>query len=134
MQPREGIIVFDGVCLLCNRSVQFVIAHDRRRLYRFAAVQGRVGAELMRCYGLDPAAPASMLLIEEGRVWTESDAVVRIAVGFGGAWRLAGLGRVIPRALRDAAYRFVARHRYRWFGRRDHCMLPSPQTAERFLR
>ena len=134
MSQPDGIIVFDGVCLLCNRSVQFVLAHDRRRRYRFAAVQGAAGAQLMRSHGLDPEAPASMLLIENGRVWTESDAVLRIAASFGGTWRLTGLARVIPRPLRNALYRFVARHRYRWFGKRDHCMLPDASTAERFLR
>jgi predicted DCC family thiol-disulfide oxidoreductase YuxK len=133
MQP-SGVIVFDGVCLLCDRSVQFVLAHDRRRLYRFAAVQGTAGSQLMRSHGLDPEAPTSMLLVEDGRVWTESDAVLRIAAGFGGAWRLTALVRLVPRALRDAIYRFVARHRYRWFGKRDRCMLPDARTAERFLR
>jgi predicted DCC family thiol-disulfide oxidoreductase YuxK len=126
-------IVFDGVCVLCSRSVAFVLAHDRSRRYRFAALQTRSGRELLERNGLDPADPVSMLLTDGTRVWTESDAILRVMSGFGGAWRLAAALRVVPRPLRDWAYRTVARNRYRWFGKRDSCIMPSPETRERFL-
>jgi predicted DCC family thiol-disulfide oxidoreductase YuxK len=126
-------IVFDGVCVLCNRSVAFVLAHDRARRYRFAALQTRSGRELLERNGLDPADPLSMLLTDGTRVWTESDAVLRVMAGFGGAWRLCVLLRAVPRPIRDWAYRSVARNRYRWFGRHDTCILPTADQRDRFL-
>lgn len=134
MSRTEGeILVFDGVCVLCSRSVAFVLAHDHARRYRFAALQTRSGRELLVRHGLDPDDPHSMLLTDGERIWTESDAFLRVIGGFGGAWRFAGLLRVIPRPVRNWAYRTVARNRYRWFGKRDACLLPTPELAGRFL-
>ena len=134
MSRTEGeILVFDGVCVLCSRSVAFVLAHDHARRYRFAALQTRSGRELLERHGLDPAEPLSMLLTDGTRVWTESDAVLRVVAGFGGAWRLTALLRVMPRPLRDWAYRTIARNRYRWFGKRDACIMPTAELADRFL-
>ena len=134
MPSAEGeILVFDGVCVLCSRSVAFVLAHDHARRYRFAALQTRSGRELLERNGLDPADPVSMLLTDGYRVWTESDAILRVMAGFGGAWRLAALLRAVPRRLRDWAYRTVARNRYQWFGKRDACIMPTADTAHRFL-
>lgn len=134
MPSAEGeILVFDGVCVLCSRSVAFVLAHDRACRYRFAALQTRSGRELLVRNGLDPADPVSMLLTDGSRVWTESDAILRVMAGFGGAWRLAALLRAVPRPLRDWAYRTVARNRYQWFGKRDACILPAADIAHRFL-
>ena len=134
MPSAEGeILVFDGVCVLCSRSVAFVLAHDHARRYRFAALQTRSGRELLERNGLDPADPVSMLLTDGYRVWTESDAILRVMAGFGGAWRLAAFLRAVPRPLRDWAYRTVARNRYQWFGKRDACIMPTADTAHRFL-
>ena len=133
-EPERAVIVFDGVCVLCSRSVQFVLKHDKQRRFRFATMQSKSGALLMRTHGLDPADPASMLLFEGGTAWTDSEAVLRIAAGFGGAWRLTAAARIVPKGLRDTMYRFIARRRYRWFGKRDTCLLPSVETADRFLR
>jgi predicted DCC family thiol-disulfide oxidoreductase YuxK len=134
MPNAEGeILVFDGVCVLCSRSVAFVLAHDHARRYRFAALQTRSGRELLERNGLDPADPLSMLLTDGTRVWTESDAILRVMTGFGGAWRLAGVLRVVPRPLRDWAYRTIARNRYHWFGKRDTCIMPTADIAHRFL-
>ena len=127
------IIVFDGVCLLCDKSVQFVLRHDKACRYRFASVQSECGRAQLQRHGLDADAPQSMLLLEGGAAYVESDAVLRILGSFGGihrAWRVA---RVVPRTWRDALYRLVARHRYRWFGRADQCWLPAPDHADRFL-
>lgn len=127
------VIVFDGVCLLCSRSVRFVLRHDRAGRFRFATQQGATGQALLRRHGLDPGDPPSFLLVEDGRGHVDSDAVLRVLSGLGGIWRLGALLRAIPRPLRDAAYRQVARNRLRWFGRAEQCLLPTPETRARFL-
>ncbi|MBR0345820.1 MAG: thiol-disulfide oxidoreductase DCC family protein [Rudaea sp.] len=134
MSSDNPVLVFDGVCVLCNRSVQFVLRHDRARRFRFATNESASGRALMIRHGLDPAAPVSVLLVEDGRAHVESAAVVRVLAGFGGGWRIAAATlHLVPTAIRDHAYRYVARHRYRWFGRREVCWLPDPRDAGRFL-
>lgn len=127
-------VVFDGVCVLCNGWVHFLLRHDRRERFRFAAVQTPAGRRLLGAHGLDPDDPVSFLLIEDGRAWTDTDAIARVLSGLGGVWKI--FSRVIPlcpRALRDRLYRLVARNRYRWFGRHERCLLPTPEQASRFL-
>ena len=130
-------ILFDGVCNLCNGFVQFVIRRDPAGRFRFAALQSEAGRALLAAHGLAPEAlaaePESVLLLSQGRLYSHSDAVLRIARGLGGAWQLAATAQVLPRAWRDAAYRLVARHRYRWFGRQESCWLPTPALKARFL-
>ncbi|WP_017167310.1 DCC1-like thiol-disulfide oxidoreductase family protein [Xanthomonas phaseoli] len=125
----QATIVFDGVCLLCNGWVKFLLRHDRRGRYRFAAMQGQAGRALLQQYGLDPDDPLSFLLVDATGAWTDSDAIVRVLAGLGGLWRLSG----VLRLARDLGYRLIARNRYRWFGRSDHCLLPTPEQHARFL-
>ncbi len=143
-QQRDtgAVIVFDGVCVLCNGWVRFLLRHDRKQRYRFAPMQGETGRRLLAENGLDPNDPLSFLLVEYDlhngnaptpRVSTDSDGVRRVLMGLGGAWRLAAVAAVLPRAVRDPLYRLVARNRYRWFGRHDACLLPDPEQAWRFL-
>jgi predicted DCC family thiol-disulfide oxidoreductase YuxK len=129
----EPVIVFDGVCALCSRWVRFLLRFDTRGRYRFAAMQGAQGRALLQARGLDPEDPTSFLLLDAGRAWTDTDAIIRVLTGLGGAWRLLGVLRWVPRSLRDHAYRALARNRYRWFGRHDTCFLPTPAQAARFL-
>lgn len=137
--PRIGaVVVFDGVCVLCNGWVRFLLRHDRRGRYRFAAMQGDAGRRLLETHGLDPDDPVSFLLVEydrgpEPRVSTDTDAMRRVLAGLGGVWRLAALSVLLPRRLRDPLYRILARNRYRWFGRHEACMVPDPGQAHRFL-
>ncbi|WP_201983222.1 thiol-disulfide oxidoreductase DCC family protein [Hymenobacter rubidus] len=130
-------ILFDGVCNLCNGFVQFVIRHDPAGRFRFAALQSEAGRALLAAHGLAAAAvaasPDSVLLLSGGQVYSHSTAVLRIARGLGGVWQLAAVAEVLPRAWRDAAYRLVARHRYRWFGRQESCWLPTSALKARFL-
>ena len=133
----SDIILFDGVCNLCNGFVQFVIQHDAAGRFRFAALQSAAGQAVLAAHGVDAAAvaaePDSVLLEYGGQLYSHSEAVLRIAQGLGWPWRALLLGRLLPRPWRDAAYRFVARHRYRWFGRQDSCWLPTPELKARFL-
>ena len=132
-----ALILFDGVCNLCNGFVQFVIRHDPAGRFRFAALQSAAGQAVLAAHGLDANAiatePDSVLLELDGRLYSHSGAVLRIARELGGPWRLLLAGYVLPRPWRDAAYRFVARHRYRWFGRQESCWLPTPELKARFM-
>ncbi|RYY15656.1 MAG: thiol-disulfide oxidoreductase DCC family protein [Cytophagaceae bacterium] len=133
-----AIILFDGVCNLCHGFVQFVIRHDPEGHFRFAALQSTAGQALLAAHGqpLSAAAladPQSVVLVAGGRVYTHSAAVLRIAGRLGGIWRLAAVGWLLPGAWRDGLYRYIARHRYRWFGRQESCMLPMPELRGRFL-
>ena len=127
------IVLFDGVCNLCNGSVQFLIKRDREAYFRFASLQSETGQKLQAELGMDPQALDSVILVEGGRWYKESDAALRIARNLPGAWKLLTAFRVIPRPLRDAAYRLIARNRYRWFGKSETCWLPTPELRGRFL-
>lgn len=135
MPHALAIILFDGVCNLCNGFVQFVIRHDAAGRFRFAALQSEAGQALLRQHQLPtPAEPDSVVLVTDGRAYTHSAAALGILQGLGGGWRQLGrLGQVFPRFLRDAVYRLIARYRYRWFGRQDACWLPTPELRARFL-
>lgn len=128
----EAVIVFDGTCVLCNGWVDFLLRHDRRRRYRFAAMQGAAGRALLARHGLDPDNPASFLLLEDAHAWTDTDGIRRVLAGLGGVWMLAHLMVLVPRRLRDAIYRRLALNRYRWFGT-TACRIPDETERMRFL-
>ena len=129
----EPIILFDGVCNLCNASVQFVIRHDPQARFKFAALQSATAEKLLQNCAFDRASLDSVILVEDGRVYIESDAALRIARKLGGAWSLFAGFSIVPRPIRDAVYRFIARNRYRWFGKQESCMMPTPDLRARFL-
>ena len=133
MKTESAVIVFDGVCALCSRWVRFLLRFDRKGRYRFAAMQGEQGRRLLEAHGLDPDDPLSFLLVEGGTAYTDTDAIVRVISGLGGVWRLAGVARWLPKVWRDRGYRWLARNRYRWFGRHETCFLPTLEQRGRFL-
>ncbi len=131
---HEPILIFDGVCVLCSRSVQFVLRHDHNKRFRFATTQSETGHMLMAERGLDAANPASVVLIDGPLMFVESAAAIRVLRSLGFGWRaVAGVMWLVPRPLRDMAYRAIAIRRYRWFGQRDTCYLPQPDDAASFL-
>jgi len=133
-QPEhQAIVLFDGVCNLCNGAVQFILRRDRAGYYRFASLQGRSGSALLAEHGLDGGYRSSMIVIENGRLYVKSDAALRICTHLGAAWPMLALLRIVPRPIRDFVYEFVANNRYRWFGKRESCMLPRPEHRARFL-
>ncbi|MEM7567316.1 MAG: DCC1-like thiol-disulfide oxidoreductase family protein [Pseudomonadota bacterium] len=127
------IIVFDAECVLCAANAQFVLKHDGARRFRLASMQGPVGAHLLASNGVDPGDPDSIVLVDGDAVLRDSDAVLAIYAGCGWPWRALAALRIVPRALRDPIYRLVARNRYRVFGRRDTCWLPSPADQDRVI-
>lgn len=130
----DSIIVFDGVCVMCSRWVAFILRRDRRGQYRFAAMQTPSGRSLLVAHGIDPDDPLSFLLLQGGTGYTDTDAIVRILRSFGGGWRVAAvLLSIVPRFIRNPLYRWVARRRYRLFGRRETCVVPTADIADRFL-
>ena len=136
--PRDKpIIVFDGVCVLCTANAQFVLLADKMGRFRLAAMQGEVGAALMRENGIDPLDPESFVLIDAqqdgGKVWRDSDAVLHMWSELGWPYRIGAVFRLVPRFVRDPAYRLIARNRYKWFGKRAACWVPDPDQAARLL-
>lgn len=133
MNNQPPIILFDGVCNLCAWSVRFIIERDPRAVFRFATLQSETGQQLLAQQGLDRSCMDSFVLIEDGRSHTESSAALRVARHLSGAWPLCFVFIILPRFVRDPLYRFIARHRYRWFGKNESCLVPTPEIKNRFL-
>lgn len=128
-----GVVLFDGVCNLCNGLVNFLIARDPEGHLRFASLQSEAGRALVRAAGRDPDDLDTMLFVEGDALHARSEAVVRILPHLRAPWRWMAWTRHVPLAVRDPLYRFVAARRYRWFGRTNQCRLPTPELAARFL-
>lgn len=127
------IVLFDGVCNLCEGVVRFVIERDRAAVFRFAPLQSSEGQRLLAEHGLSSLELSTFVLIEGGRHWTRSDAGLHLVRHLRAPWSWLALLRWVPRPLRDAVYGFVARNRYRWFGRKEACLVPGPEWRDRFL-
>jgi predicted DCC family thiol-disulfide oxidoreductase YuxK len=133
--PNETgpIVVFDGMCVLCSANAQFILANDKSQKFRLAAMQGAVGKALFQRFGIDPDDPDTIIVLNGDVVWRDSDAVLAIAKELGWPWRMAGALKLIPRMLRDPIYRFIATNRYRIFGKRETCWVPTAEQAKRVL-
>jgi predicted DCC family thiol-disulfide oxidoreductase YuxK len=129
----DNLVIFDGVCKFCEGSVRFILRHESAPLLRFAPVQSATGRRQLRHAGLDPDDAESFVLLMDGTVYVKSDAAIRLARQFRGAWRLLAIVRLVPRPLRDRVYDVIARNRYRWFGRYDACVSPPPDMRARFI-
>jgi predicted DCC family thiol-disulfide oxidoreductase YuxK len=142
-QPRSvfvggHLVLYDGVCGLCNRLLQFVLRHDRRRVFTFASLQSAVGQSMVERSGGIPGELTSFYVVAEyqtasSRVFTKSDAALFVAGALGWPWKAAGLMRFVPRRIRDRVYDVIARSRYRVFGRYDRCVIPRPEFRNRFI-
>jgi predicted DCC family thiol-disulfide oxidoreductase YuxK len=129
----DHLVLFDGVCNLCNGSVQFIIAHDKRARFRFAALQSAAAQALLRNTAIEPAGMDTVVYLKHGRLLTRSTAALHILKDMGFPWSMAVVFLLVPKVLRDALYGFIARNRYRWFGKQESCMLPTPELRARFL-
>ena len=131
-------MLYDGVCGLCNHLVQFILKRDQNNRFLFASLQSEFAATLLKRHGADARdLDTFYVVIDHGkpgeRVLMRSDAILHVVKTLGGIWTLASVGRILPRAIRDAMYRLVARNRYRVFGKHESCMLPSPEHRAKFL-
>jgi predicted DCC family thiol-disulfide oxidoreductase YuxK len=134
IEARENIIIlFDGVCNLCNGAVQFIIKRDRKKRFVFASLQSTFGKTQLVKAGLDPYSLQSILVIDHDRFFQRSDAAIKIADNLNGFWSFLSVFRFVPKFIRDGVYNFIARYRYRIFGRQDQCMIPTPELKARFI-
>ncbi|WP_026567275.1 thiol-disulfide oxidoreductase DCC family protein [Bacillus sp. UNC41MFS5] len=128
----DRIILFDGVCNLCNNSVQFIIKRDTNGIFKFASLQSKTGQSLLKKHGLNNDLN-SFVLLENGKAYVKSSAALRVCSKLGSAWPLLSILRFLPPFSRDFLYDIVAKNRYKWFGKKETCMLPLPEWKERFL-
>lgn len=129
----DNLILFDGVCNLCNGFVQFVIRNDQSGKYRFAALQSAEAEAIFKTLGHEYTIPKTVILVKDGRIYQKSEAALRIAKGLDFPWPMFYGFMMVPTFLRDWVYDFVASRRYSWFGKRDVCMIPTPELKARFL-
>ena len=127
------VILFDAACVLCSANARFILRHDKTARFQLASVQSFAGAAICRRHGVDPEDPTTLLVVEGARVRRDSDAILAIYQGLGFPWALAGVFRLIPAALRDRVYRWIARNRYRLFGKRQSCWTAPPEYRDRIL-
>lgn len=130
---EKAVIFFDGVCNLCNGAVQFVIAHDRKSYFKFAALQSEFAAKTLVNFDLKVSHGDSFVLLENGKVYEQSTAALRVAKKLNGLWPLLYMFIVVPPFIRNAVYKFIARNRYKWFGKQESCWVPTPELKSRFL-
>ncbi|CAL66598.1 thiol-disulfide oxidoreductase DCC family protein [Christiangramia forsetii] len=131
---NKKIILFDGVCNLCDGAVQFIIKHDKKDIFRYASLQSEIGRKLVDERGLDPEELDSIILIEPGvAYYRKSSAALEISRDLSGGYSLLKNFLFMPESLRDGVYDFIANNRYKWFGKKEQCMIPSPELKAKFL-
>ncbi|CAN5376180.1 thiol-disulfide oxidoreductase DCC family protein [soil metagenome] len=128
----SSIVLFDGVCNFCNGAVNFIINRDQANRFKFAPLQSEIGQELRAKYEIDDDID-SIILVEDDQAFAHSTAGLRVAKGLGGIWSLAYMFIIVPAFIRDFVYKTFAKNRYRLFGKKDVCMIPTPEVRERFL-
>ncbi|WP_348797177.1 thiol-disulfide oxidoreductase DCC family protein [Flavobacterium adhaerens] len=134
LPPNKKIILFDGVCNLCNSAVQFVIQHDKNDIFRFVALQSELGQEILNYIGIDSANIDSIILYEPGvAYYYKSSAAIQIAKHLGGFWHFGTVFKIIPNGIRNLLYDYVAKNRYKWYGKKESCMIPTPELKVKFL-
>ena len=127
------ILLFDGVCNLCHGAVNFIFAHEKKPLLRFASLQSVEGQQLLKDHNLPPDYVDSLVLIDRHHAYTHSEAALKISAYLKYPFALGQVARIIPRPIRDYLYQWIAKHRYQWFGKKDQCLLPTPERKARFL-
>lgn len=133
MKTNRKIVLFDGICNLCNTSVTFVIQRDKKDLFRFAALQDPIGQQLIEKYQIDSSKTDSIILIEDDKAYVKSTAALKVARHLGGAYPLLYGFMIVPNFIRNWVYDYVAKNRYKWYGKKDSCMIPTPELKSKFL-
>ncbi len=132
-KDSDPILLFDGVCNLCNGFVKSVITRDQKGIIRYASLQSEAGQQLLSNIKLESFSMDTVILVEGKNFYTKSDVALRIFRHLGGGWPYLYYLSIIPKFIRDTIYDLIARNRYRWFGKKDSCMLPQPEWEDRFL-
>ena len=130
---QRPVVLFDGVCNYCNAMVNFIIRQDKTKKYLFATLQSSFGQKVLEQYHLPADSFESFLLLDQGKLYNRSTAALRLYNQLPWYWKWTQLFWIFPRFLRDAVYNIIAKNRYKWFGKKDECMVPSPELKERFL-
>ena len=132
-QVKDSVIFFDGVCNLCNSSVQFIIKRDKKGKFKFSSLQSSFAGKVLPSDVVKEDSLNSIILVDKGKMYSKSTAALRIARHLSGIWPALYLFMILPAPLRNWVYDIIARNRYRWFGKRDVCMMPSPDQKSRFI-
>ena len=130
---NHPVILFDGVCNFCNSLVNFIIRQDKKKIFRFAALQSVTGKKLLDQYKINWEETDSLVLIDNGRAYQKSTAALRLYNQLPWYWKWTQVFRIVPTFIRDGVYKFIARNRYKWFGKKEECMVPTTGVRERFL-
>lgn len=130
---NKGIVLFDGVCNLCNSSVQLIIRNDKKDFFRFAALQSETGKKLLQEAGLPEGFLQTFVYFEKGKFYTQSTGALKISKHLDGAWKLFYPLLIIPAPIRNFFYRLIASNRYKFFGKKDECMIPTPNLKQKFI-
>jgi predicted DCC family thiol-disulfide oxidoreductase YuxK len=132
--PNKKIILLDGVCNLCDSSVQFIIKHDKNDIFRFVSLQSELGQEILKYIGIDPINIDSIILYEPGIAYHyKSSAALEIAKSLGGFFHFGTVFKIIPAGIRNQLYDYIAKNRYKWYGKKESCMIPSKEIKNKFL-
>ncbi|HEU4496383.1 MAG TPA: thiol-disulfide oxidoreductase DCC family protein [Flavobacterium sp.] len=130
----KKIILFDGICNLCDSSIQFVIKHDKKDVFRFVALQSELGQQLIKYLSVDTAKIDSIILFEPGKAYYyKAEAALKIAKQLGGIYKTIGWLSIFPKSLANLIYDYIARNRYKWYGKKEACMIPTPELKAKFL-
>lgn len=129
----KQVILFDGVCNLCNSAVTFIIKRDGRDVFRFASLQSKLGIALLQKFDIDPIKTDSLILISGEKAFVKSSAALRISRGLSGVWPWLSVFLILPKYIRDGIYDGIARNRYKWFGKKESCMIPTPALKNKFV-
>ncbi len=132
-KQEHPVILFDGVCNLCNASVQFIIKHDKQKTFRFASLQSSFGEEILKQNNLPANLFNSFILFENNTIYSRSTAALLVAKRLSGFIKILYSFIIVPEFIRDAIYNFIAKNRYKWFGKKDACWLPAPELKNLFL-
>ncbi|RZT21302.1 MULTISPECIES: thiol-disulfide oxidoreductase DCC family protein [Fictibacillus] len=130
----QPVLLFDGVCNLCNSSVQFILKNEKNQNLKFAAIQSEAGEKLLTHFKIDPNETNSVILISGDQVYTASDAVLKVTHHLKFPYSIGKILAVVPKVIRNFFYKKVAQNRYNWFGKRESCMIPTPELRKRFLK
>ncbi|HLK30518.1 MAG TPA: thiol-disulfide oxidoreductase DCC family protein [Puia sp.] len=133
MNEEKKIVLFDGVCNLCSGSVQFILKRDKKNQFLFGSLQGKAGQAYLQKFNLPADEFNSFMLVEGDQLYTRSSGALRMMKYLGGGWKLLYAFIIVPKFIRDAVYNFIAKNRYKWFGKKEECWIPTPEWKTKFL-